>query len=330
MDTLFFALNAILPIILLIALGYQLKRINMFNRGFLKVANSFVFRVALPVLLFVNVYKIESIKDIDWAVVLYSVLMIIIVFILGIICVLLFVPDDRRKGVVVQATFRSNYAIIGIPLATALGGVEATAIASILSAFSIPLFNVLAVIGLSVFIKEEGKPVSYVGILKNIAKNPLIIGVMFGLLALVIRNYTTAFSLKEDIPFLFKAFSDVAVIASPLALIILGADFEFKAMKSMYKEILLGVTWKIVLTPILSLSVGYLLFKQFEVINISADTLPGLIALFGSPVAVTSAVMAAEMGSDEELAAQLVVWSSIGSVITIFLFVVFFKNVGLL
>lgn len=330
MDTLFFALNAILPIILLIALGYQLKRINMFNRGFLKVANSFVFRIALPVLLFVNVYKIESIKDIDWAVVLYSVLMIIIVFILGIICVLLFVPDDRRKGVVVQATFRSNYAIIGIPLATALGGVEATAIASILSAFSIPLFNVLAVIGLSVFIKEEGKPVSYIGILKNIAKNPLIIGVMFGLLALVIRNYTTAFSLKEDIPSLFKAISDVAVIASPLALIILGADFEFKAIKSMYKEILLGVTWKIVLTPILSLSVGYLLFKQFEVINISADTLPGLIALFGSPVAVTSAVMAGEMGSDEELAAQLVVWSSIGSVITIFLFVVFFKNVGLL
>ena len=139
METLFFALNAILPIMLLIALGYQLKRIEMFNHGFLKTANSFVFRVALPVLLFINIYKIESVSDIDWAIISYSMLMILLVFFLGLLCVIFLVPDDKRKGVVLQATFRSNYAIIGIPLATALGGTEATAIASIISAFTIPL-----------------------------------------------------------------------------------------------------------------------------------------------------------------------------------------------
>lgn len=330
METLFFALNAILPIMLLIALGYQLKRIEMFNHGFLKTANSFVFRVALPVLLFINIYKIESVSDIDWAIISYSMLMILLVFFLGLLCVIFLVPDDKRKGVVLQATFRSNYAIIGIPLATALGGTEATAIASIISAFTIPLFNILAVIGLSIFIKEEGKKISYFSILKNIVKNPLIIGVSMGLVVLVLRNYVDTFTIKENIPFLYKTLTDVAVIASPLALIILGADFQFKAIKSMYKEIILGVTWKIAITPVLSLSIGYFLYKTFNLINISQDTLPGLIALFGSPVAVTSAVMAGEMGSDEELAAQLVVWSSLLSVFTIFILVVVFRSFGLL
>lgn len=330
MDTLLFALNAILPIIILIALGYQLKRIELFNQNFLKVANRFVFRVALPVLLFYNVYNIDSIKDIDWPTVIYAVVMITIIFFLGIITVLLLVKDDRRKGVVVQAAFRSNYAIVGIPLATALGGVEATAIASILSAFTIPLFNVLAVIGLTIFIREDGKSISYMGILKNIVKNPLIIGVSVGLVALVLRSFDLGFVLKDDIPFLFKAISDVAVIASPLALIVLGADFEFQAIKTMLKEIIIGVTWKIFLTPVISLAIGYILFKYFDLISFDNNTIPGLIALYGSPVAVTSAVMAAEMGCDDELAAQLVVWSSIGSVLTIFLFVVFFKNVGLI
>lgn len=330
MDTLLFALNAILPIIILIALGYQLKRIELFNQNFLKVANRFVFRVALPVLLFYNVYNIDSIKDIDWPTVIYAVVMITIIFFLGIITVLLLVKDDRRKGVVVQAAFRSNYAIVGIPLATALGGVEATAIASILSAFTIPLFNVLAVIGLTIFIREDGKSISYMGILKNIVKNPLIIGVSVGLVALVLRSFDLGFVLNDDIPFLFKAISDVAVIASPLALIVLGADFEFQAIKTMLKEIIIGVTWKIFLTPVISLAIGYILFKYFDLISFDNNTIPGLIALYGSPVAVTSAVMAAEMGCDDELAAQLVVWSSIGSVLTIFLFVVFFKNVGLI
>lgn len=330
METLFFALNAILPIMLLIALGYQLKRIEMFNHGFLKTANSFVFRVALPVLLFINIYKIESVSDIDWAIISYSMLMILLVFFLGLLCVIFLVPDDKRKGVVLQATFRSNYAIIGIPLATALGGTEATAIASIISAFTIPLFNILAVIGLSIFIKEEGKKISYFSILKNIVKNPLIIGVSMGLVVLFLRNYVDTFTIKENIPFLYKTLTDVAVIASPLALIILGADFQFKAIKSMYKEIILGVTWKIAITPVLSLSIGYFLYKTFNLINISQDTLPGLIALFGSPVAVTSAVMAGEMGSDEELAAQLVVWSSLLSVFTIFILVVVFRSFGLL
>ena len=88
----------------------------------------------------------------------------------------------------------------------------------------------------------------------------------------------TLLRLKENIPFLYKTLTDVAVIASPLALIILGADFQFKAIKSMYKEIILGVTWKIAITPVLSLSIGYFLYKTFNLINISQDTLPGLIA----------------------------------------------------
>ena len=155
MDTLIFALNAILPIILLIFFGYFLKRKNFLDEAWFKKGNKLIFRVCLPFLLFTNVYNIESFTAINWSVVIYSEIAIFTVFFLGMLLVKLTIPDDRQKGVVLQCTFRSNFAIIGLTLAESLGGPEGVGIAAILSAFSIPTFNILAVIALTMFNKGE-------------------------------------------------------------------------------------------------------------------------------------------------------------------------------
>lgn len=350
--------NAVVPIILLILLGYTLKRIGFLNQDFVKIGNKFVFRICLPCMLFINVYdSMNSFTDIRWGVVLYSVIIICVIFVLGLLTAVLTTKKKERKGVILQCTFRSNFAIIGLTLVERLGG--DSGLAGIVSAFSIPIFNILAVISLSVFVGKvetdtvtepftvEGEAEQTVTIqskkreIKNIAlniiKNPLIIGVFLGLVCVAIREIERAccggevvFRLNKQLKFLYIALKDIKVIASPLALIVLGGQFEFSAVKGMTKEIIVATLWRIVVAPLIGIGIAVLLSKYTNIFTFGTEVYPTLIALFATPVAVSSAIMAGEMNNDEQLATQLVVWTSIGSIITIFITVFILMATGLL
>ena len=190
MDKLLFTFNAILPIILPILLGYFLKRINFFSKDFLKEGNKLVFNVFIPILLFSNIY-LADISQINWKFVGFATLAILVLFFIG-MGLVSFVPDRKQKGVIHQASFRSNYAIIGIPLATMLGGAEAAMEASIVAAITVPTFNILAVIALSIYDKDDNVKISVKDILIKIIKNPLIIGVFAGLLGCSINMLITS------------------------------------------------------------------------------------------------------------------------------------------
>lgn len=336
LDILMYAVNAVMPIILLIILGYVLKVRGFLGADFLKTANKLVFRVCLPVMLFNNVYSISDLGAIRFDVVGYCLVIIAVLFGLGLLTVIFFVKDKKQKGVILQCVFRSNFAIIGLPLSEALGGPEGVAIAAILSAFTIPFYNVLAVISLSVFVSEDGAKIDVRDILKKIVKNPLIIGVCCGLLSLVIRTFIPVneqgelvFSLSGSLKFLYTAIGNIAKIASPLALLVLGGQFEFSAVKGMLKEIVTGTVWRIVLAPLIGVVTAVVLCSV-GILNFDTTVYPALLALFGSPVAVSSAIMAGEMGNDEQLASQLVVWTSVGSMFTTFVSVFIMKYAGLL
>lgn len=337
-----FALDAVFPIILLIILGYFLKRINLINEGFLKVANKVVFTVFLPCLLFYNIYKIESFASIDWGVVLYSSLAILVLFLVGLLISVLTTKDNRRRGVIWQCVLRSNFSIIGIPLAEALGGSGALGYVSVLSAFSIPLFNILSVIALCLFTsKGEDGEKTHINFKKmglNIIKNPLLIGIALGLIVLGFRELIPlsptdglpVFTLEKDLAFFFEAIKMIGKIASPLALVVLGGMFSFSAMNGMVKEIIVGTTSRLVIAPLLGIGVAYLLSTNTAILNLESVAYPALVALFASPVATTSAIMASEMGGDDQLAAQYVVWTSLISIFTIFIVVVLLKTASLI
>ncbi len=320
MENLLFTLNAILPIILPILLGYGLKRIHFFSDIFLTEANKLVFKVLIPILLFSNLY-LADLTQINWAFVGYAALAIIVLFLIGMI-VVIFIPNRKQKGVVLQAAFRSNYAIIGIPLATALGGAVAGAEASVVAAVSVPLFNILAVVALSIYDHEEGQKISVKNILFKIVTNPLILGVFCGLVVCGITmginsvpgNDVVGF-LNEYLKFIPDTISTLGKMATPLALIVLGGKFEFKAVKALWRQITVAVALRLVIAPTLFLIIAYFLgFKgstQFAI----------LIALFASPIAVSSAPMAAQMGQDEELAGQIVVWTSALSAFSLFIII---------
>lgn len=338
MDTLIFATNAILPIILLIFLGYLLKKKNFLEIPWFKKSNTFIFKVCLPCLLFINVYNIESFTAIDWSVVVYSEIAIFVIFFLGLAVVKLTIPEDRQKGVVLQCIFRSNFAIIGLPLAESLGGVDGKGIAAVLSAFSIPTFNILAVIALTMFCREEnGQKISLKDVVGKITHNPLIIGVVCGLAALLLRSFiplgadgAPVFSLSGSLSFLYSAVNNLAKIASPMALVVLGGLFDFSAVKGMMKQIIIGTGFRVAIVPFLVIGAAVLLSRYTSLLNFDASVYPALIALFGSPVAVSSAIMAQEMDNDGVLAGQLVVWTSIASIFTLFLTILVLRGIGLL
>ena len=329
------ALNAVMPIVLLIVLGYLLRQKGVLTDQFLSSGNKLVFFVCLPVMMFVNVYGIASISDVRWDICLYSVAAVALLFLLGIVMALAVTPVPERRGVLLQCSFRSNFAIIGMPLAATLGGEAGAAVAAVLSAVTVPVFNVLAVMALSAFRRENGRPVSGRKLLLDVVKNPLIDGVALGVAALLIRQWqvaqfgSVAFSLQRDLPWLYSAAKDLKSIASPLALLLLGGQFRFSAVKELWKEVAAGTVCRTVMAPLLGVG-GAVLLGNWGVLQCGPAEYPALIALFGSPVAVSSAIMAREMHNDEQLATQLVVWTSIASIVTVFLTVCLMMSLGLL
>ena len=241
-----------------------------------------------------------------------------------VICAL--TPDNSRRGVLLQVTFRSNYALIGIALATELfpdGGIGA-AVATLLSAFIIPIFNILAVICLTVFSSSHESP-SIKKVLLGIIKNPLIIGVLLGAVMLgaklVLRSNGISFAL-EDITPVWKTLNYLSTMATPIALVALGAQFEFSAIAGMKRELIFGVAMRGIIIPALALTAAYLLG------TFNGPHFATFVAVFCTPIAVSSVPMAQEMGADTSLAGQLVVWTTIFSAITIFATSFILKELG--
>lgn len=335
-DVFVFSFNAVAPILLLVLLGLILKKAHFAGEDFFKKANSLVFKVFLPIMLFCNVYEIESLGSVNWRAAVYSVFAVLLFCALGFLCCRLFVKKKEQKGVIIQCSFRSNHAIIGIPLAQSLGGAEALSFACLLSAVAIPLFNVLAVLCLSHYSTGEERP-HFSDTVKKTVKNPLIIGVACGAAALLVRSLlpkgadgSAVFTIKNNLPFLWNALSSAAKIASPLALVVLGARFDFAAVRALRRQISLGVILRNFVAPALGIGLALLLSKRFSLFPVTANELPAFISVFGSPAAVSSAVMVSEIGGDDQLATQLVVWTSIVSLFSVFLTVFVLKSAALL
>ncbi|MBR4034783.1 MAG: AEC family transporter [Clostridia bacterium] len=298
----------------------------MMDESFAKKANKLVFRAFMPVMLFVNIYKM-SLSDVDLGFIGYCLVALLIIFALSIPACMAIAGKKDRVGVLVQAIFRSGYSLIGIPLAGSLYGDEGMMAATILSAALIPCFNVLAVISLSALGGEKGEKISVKKIVLDIVKNPLIIGIFAALVCVAIRTFVfekvgIEFRLSDIGP-LFVVLQYLANLAIPLALLVLGAQFEFSAVAALKKEIIFGTLVRTVIVPAIVLGVAFIFFRD----RFSPAHFATLVAAFATPVAVPSVPMVQEMGGDVTLAGQLVVWSTLVSAITVFL-VTFLLRMG--
>lgn len=327
MESFVFAVNAVLPIVAMAALGYLLKRKGIVGKDFAKTGNRLVFKIFLPVMLFTNVYKIENIKSVNLSHVFYAAAVTVLVFAVALVSSGFVTKEGTKRGPIIQGIFRANYTLIGIPLAGSLFGAEGTASAAVLSAFVIPLFNVLAVADLVIFGKENGK-ISFSEIALGIIKNPLIQGVAAGFGVLFIREIFVSAEIGFrlfDIGAVSKTAEYISAMATPFSLIVLGADFEFSAVASRRKELVFTVAMRCFAVPLFGIGAAFLLFGN----SLSGAQFAAIAALFSAPVAVSSVPMAQEMGGDVTLAGQIVVWTTVFSAGTIFVSSFLLKAAGI-
>ena len=317
MNAFLFAVNAVLPIVLMVSIGYVLKRIGWMNAEISKTINRLVFHVFLPVMLFLNIYKIESLSGMGGDYILYTVALLLLIFAISIPVVMLITKQPKQRGSRLQAAFRSNYALVGIPLAQSLFGEAGVTVATLLSAVVIPVLNILAVISLTVFGGEGERP-SVKKVLLGIVKNPLIQSVLLGVCALGVRalleRWGVGFRLSDVKP-VYSVMQDLSKLATPLALLCLGAQFEFSAVSSMRWAILFGTLMRTLIVPVLGIGTAFLFFRS----NFSGAHFAAFVAVFATPVSVSSVPMAQEMGGDVTLSGQLVVWSTLISAFSVFL-----------
>ena len=314
MQSFLFSVNAVAPIILTVAIGYLFKRLGIIPQEIVKGLNKIVFKLLLPVSLFLNIYNVSDLSVMNGGFVFFAVAAILILFAMALLLTPLVTKENSRKGPLIQSVFRSNFALIGIPLVESVVGSSGVAVASLLSAISIPVFNILAVIALSLY-SSDGKRPSIKRTLVDIVTNPLIIGVAVALLCLGVRagfeGADIAFRLSDIEP-IYGTLSYLASAATPLALLALGAQLEIGVIGSMKREIIFGTVMKTVITPLLALAVA-ILFFDFETSHYAC-----FVALFATPVAVSSVPMAQEAGADVDLAGQLVIWSTVLSALAMF------------
>ena len=306
------AFKVVLPIMVYVTIGYILRLLKFFDEKSLKTVNNLVFKVFLPCLLFYNIYTTQIDKILDFDLIVYAVCFVSILFLLLMIFVPVFVKDNSKRGVIIQGIFRSNFVLFGIPVTISLMGEGNGGLTSIAIAFIVPLYNVLAVICLETFRKNK---INIFTVLKGIVKNPLIISSVLGILFL-------SFEIKLPVV-LSDIVRDLSRVATPLALVGLGASFTFRSVKNNLGYLSAIVLMKLIVLPVTAISISAYVF------GFRGAAIVTLISVFASPTAVSSFTMAQSMGGDSDLAAQTVVFTSVFSIITVFAVVAVTKFLGL-
>lgn len=294
------AFNAVMPVVLLVAFGYFLKQQRYFNKTTIAQLNKLCFDLLLPIVTFDNIRRTNLNEVFDLRFVLYAAGSIFIAIFLLVILVPLFETDRKKQGVIIQGAFRSNFVMLGIPLSSYIAGENSAVLASMLIMVIIPVFNAAAVILLSIY---GGCTVNKKRLITDVLKNHMIIASALGIIVSL---------LHPPIPhFLDKSLTDIGKVGSVFPIIVLGAMLDFSKLSANFKNLLITVMGKLIGMPLIFItSAVYLGFSSNEIV--------ALVALYGSPTAVISAVMAEQLGCDHELAAQVVVFSTVISCITIF------------
>ena len=301
MDQIFFIANTVMPVFLIVALGYFLMKVGLINHVFINLSSKLVFTVSLPVLIFVELSSVDFRSTFNAKQIIFLYAMTLFAFTVSWLISKPFIRDGKSRGAFIQGSFRSNYAIVGLAIISNLFGKSGLATASILLVFLIPLYNVLSVIALTVPVREE-KGLNLKGTLLEILKNPLILAVLFSL----------PFSFfRISIGPVFKTTGEyLASIALPLALIGIGGSLNIKNLREASVMAFSSTFLKIVLFP-------FLFTAAAVELGFRGSDLAILFITFGCPTAVASYIMAEAMGSNGKLAGNIVLVSTLASVITI-------------
>jgi predicted permease len=322
MSAFLFSANCVLPIFLIIGIGWLLKKNGVMTPAMIDGLNTIAFNVAIPLLLFRDISKANFYDILAPGFVIYALAGTFMTFILVWMFAECFIKKDRGSiGSFVQGAFRGNYAIIGLFLITNVLGHSGKG--ALVVAFAVPIYNVLSIIILSIRSKTP-QSLSIRKTLINIAKNPLILGIVCGLPFAI---FDIPLTKEPNLKFISTTLDYMATTANPLALLAIGASISTKKIKTGWTKVLAASFFKLVINPLIFTSIAYWLRKP---LGVSGEDLFILMVMFSVPTAVASYVMASKMNNDADLAANIVLITSLFSLFTLTLGIYIFKSAGLI
>lgn len=314
LDNLIFSLNATMPIFLMMVVGYVLKKINWLNESNTAALNKLVFRVFLPCLLFMDLTEQDFASIWDGGMVLFCLVATLISIAIA-YALSFFDKDKADKGEFIQASYRSAAATLGIAFMTNI--YDSAAMVALMIIGSVPIYNVVAVLILSLTSPESQEENDtgrlFKKTLKNVITNPIILGIVVGLLWSL---------LKIPQPAIFKtSVSYLGRMASPLALIALGASFEFSDLKEKLGPIIAICFNKLILFCIIFLPIAvYIGYRD--------EKLVAILIMLASATTSSSFIMAKSMGHKGVISASAIMVTTLLSSFTLTFWLFILKTFG--
>ena len=311
MESLLLSIDVTLPLFIMMALGYLLKCLKIIDSDLIKKVNKLNFKLFLPVMMFNNLYSADISSVWDSKTVIITVLSTPIIFGLAYFIIPRLVKDNKKAGVMVQGLYHSNYSYVGIPVAMSICGTTTAGISAVVLSLISPINNSISVINYELF---RGGKIRISVILKRIFTNPLIIASILGIIGMILRiKFPTIIQ---------KTLGDLSKVCTPLALIMLGASFDFKSLTGNVKPLVFISGIRLIIIPAIAFTVCYFL-------NIRGEALAAMFALFATPVAVVSYTLSQMMGGDHELSAQMIIVQSCAAILTMFMWVFILNSIGM-
>lgn len=316
MENFVYSINVTLPIFLVMVIGYVLRQIGMFNDNFVSVANKFNFKIALPFLLFRDISGVDIRAVFDVKYVLFCALASTACFWLIWGGTKLFLKEKSMRGAFVQASFRSSAAVMGLAFIENIYGTSAMGPLMLIG--SVPLYNIFSVVVLTfegANAQEESKGKKIKEAFINILKNPIIWGILIGLVAGLLRI---------DFPVIVdKTVGSIAQMATPLALIAIGAGYEGRKALAKIRPTIVASMIKLVVQP--------LIFVPLAVyMGFSGEKLIAILVMLASPTTPSCYIMAKNMNNDGVLTASVVVATTVFAAFTLTGWIFLLKTIGLI
>ena len=312
MQNLIVSVQVVLPLLLMMLVGVGARRLGLLEEQVLRKVDNIAVRIFLPILLFQNLYAVNLNQAFNPGLIGYTVASVLLIFALSMWLIPRFEKDNKKRAAIIQTIIRSNYLIFGLAVAVSLYGEGRAASVALMGSVFVPLSNALAVFVLEYF--RAGK-VNFKKIALGIIKNPLVIAALLGITVLLLGIPLPAV--------VKKTIKDMSAVATPLCLLTLGGSLRAADAKENARQIGLGLLARMVLVPCIFLTTATLL-------GFRGEALLALLVLFAGPTAVSSYTMAQQMGADGKLAGQLVAFTTGTSILTIFVYVFVFKELGFL
>ncbi|WP_075672254.1 AEC family transporter [Anaerostipes sp. 992a] len=310
MNDFLFSLNSTIPIFFVIFIGWFLRQRGMLNDGFLSAGNKFVFSIALPALLFRDISGADIQNVFDLKYVLYCMIVTSLMF-WGIwLFTELFMKDKSMIGAFVQASFRGSAAILGIAFIENIYG--HSTVGPLMIVASVPLYNIYSVLVLTMRGNGNENGSIKTAII-NILKNPIILGIFAGL----------PFSfLHIDFPNVIdKCINNLAVTATPLGLLLVGAGFEGRKALAKIKPTMVATMIKLFVLPVLFLPIAMYL-------GFHGESMIAILIMLGSPTTVSCYIMAKNMSNDAVLTSSIIVMATLLSSVSLTFWVFVLRTTG--